>query len=632
MPAKREARTIQVFLRIRPPNDSEKKGGYNTDVIHVDGDNTGVKLGSNPNTYQFSRIFGGNSRQEDVFEAVAKNAVEDAFEGYHGLLFVYGQTGTGKTFTISNKKAGDEGMLQRCVGLVFQKIQDDPSGDYEVHCTFVQIYQEVIEDLLETSKADKNSKGLAIRDDPEVEGGVYLHPIKTVAAYGGGTTTPEKGAANVLREFERGDSSRAVASTNMNATSSRSHTVFTIYISRRNKMTEADYGSESTKEEFKGRLILVDLAGCERQKKTGASGDILNQANAINSSLLVLGKCIKALTDPRQFVPYRESKLTRLLQYSLAGRGKTTIIVTCGPSEHNLDETRSAIEFGQRAMTIKQEAKKHVEIDYKALALKLQAQLDERGDNAAQGAVDNLRAECEAEVQKKVERIQFLEAELALFGAEIPADTTASNTQCEGSEVISPESPMSPQLSGGNLTKKGSIRLGRHVFDEQMKNLRETLEEKEADTEQYKKERKTYSAANKKLIESIEQTKYQMKLFAEKSKKVISERDLQLGKMQQALLKLKKNDYMSTSAHVYVDPKETDTTKMDGESDQEFLERLQGAILRLRERSAMLTSYNDKAKDAIIWLGKDAEKTKKEILAEIEKTQRYEAIIAKYER
>ena len=303
-PPKREAKTIQVFLRVRPPNSKEKNDNVN--AIKYEGDDI-VKLGENPHLYNFHRVFRGDSRQDDVFDAVAKKAVEDCFEGYHGLLFVYGQTGTGKTFTISNKDKGQEGMLQRAVRLVFDKISDDTSGDYEVHCTFVQIYREVIEDLLDRERARKpehERKGLAIRDDPDVEGGVYLSPINMVPVYTAASSGPE-GVKNVMKQFDYGDVHRSVGATQMNDQSSRSHTVFTLYITRRNKLSDADYDGEVGKQEFKGRLILVDLAGCERQKKTQTSGKALGEANSINSSLLSLGKCIQALTDPKQFVPFR---------------------------------------------------------------------------------------------------------------------------------------------------------------------------------------------------------------------------------------------------------------------------------------------------------------------------------------
>ena len=305
--AGRESKTIQVYLRVRPPNSGEVQRGENCSVVHTDPtDKRLVTLGDSKDPKTFSEVFRQDVKQSYVFEQVAKKAVEDAFEGYHGMVFVYGQTGTGKTFTMSNKSDNPEleGMLQRSVGMVFNKIVADKAGDYDVQCQFIQIYREVIQDLFDANRTE-NEKKIAIRDDPDVEGGVYLTPVKTMPVYGPGTSAAD-GIKTALHLFKKGDANRAVTATNMNDVSSRSHTVFTLFINRRNKMTEADYENDNVnKEEFKGRLILVDLAGCERQKKTGATGQALHEANSINGSLLILGKCIAALTDPKLFVPFR---------------------------------------------------------------------------------------------------------------------------------------------------------------------------------------------------------------------------------------------------------------------------------------------------------------------------------------
>eukprot|EP01065_Artemidia_motanka_P021189 TRINITY_DN2530_c0_g1_i2.p1 TRINITY_DN2530_c0_g1~~TRINITY_DN2530_c0_g1_i2.p1 ORF type:complete len:749 (+),score=253.20 TRINITY_DN2530_c0_g1_i2:66-2249(+) len=410
----REAKTIQVYFRQRPPNSGEVARGENCNVLQVDEqDRNVVALGEKSKRYPFHGVFLRDSTQEQVFDAVAKNAVLDAFEGYIGLMFVYGQTGTGKTFTMSCQEPGLEGVFQRSMSMVFQKIKDDKSGDYTVSCTFIQIYQEIIQDLLSGKFKESEKKGLGIREDPDNPGLVYCHPLKSVELYRTGDS-PESGEQNALQTFLKGDSNRSVACTKMNATSSRSHTVFTLKIERRNKLTDADYETDEQKEEFKGQLILVDLAGCERQKKTGVDGQGLGEANAINGSLLVLGKVIKALTDPKQFVPYRESKLTRLLQYPLSGKGRTTLIITAGPSEVNQDETRSAIEFGQRAMKIKANAQKHVEIDYKAAYLKLKAQMEAGVDEGHRQALLEQEERYKDVVEEKDERIKELEREVAL--------------------------------------------------------------------------------------------------------------------------------------------------------------------------------------------------------------------------
>ncbi|KAJ9438754.1 Kinesin heavy chain [Diplonema papillatum] len=607
---KREAKTIQVFLRLRPPNKGELERNEKCDVVHIEQDKM-VKLGENPHSYSFNRIFGMDSKQDDVFTSVAKKAVEDSFEGYHGLIFCYGQTGTGKTFTMSNQTPGQEGMMQRSVAYVFDKIAADTSGDYEVHVSFIQIYQEVIQDLLDDSKeSQKDKKGIAIRDDPDVEGGVYLSPIKMVTAYSAGMA-PKEGTKKVLQQFHKGDSQRSVASTAMNAQSSRSHTVFTLYIARRNKMTDQDYEDDGVnKQEFKGRLILVDLAGCERQKKTGASGDTLQQANAINGSLLVLGKCIKALTDPRQFVPYRESKLTRLLQYSLAGHGKTTIVVTCGPSERNLDETRGAIEFGQRAMTIKQEAKKHVEIDYKALCKKLQAQLDARGDYQNEQLLNEVKSDYEEIIAQKTERIKFLEAELALY-------TSGEKIGDADSDEETPpaRAGYSSSAAGGGAKKSTDRKVtkdtagGKEKFKLQMKDLEDRLEQKGSEMQKYKKEKLALQRENNVLEDELHQVRHQMNLLGMKTKAIITEKDDQLQRMQKALMKLKRGDYVSPTASLEREDNDA-SPRPEGMTDGDYINKLQFGIRKMVEREAVMAAYYEKARDAICYQATKADELK----------------------
>eukprot|EP01064_Diplonema_japonicum_P028771 TRINITY_DN449_c0_g4_i2.p1 TRINITY_DN449_c0_g4~~TRINITY_DN449_c0_g4_i2.p1 ORF type:complete len:635 (+),score=244.33 TRINITY_DN449_c0_g4_i2:56-1960(+) len=619
---KREAKTIQVFFRLRPPNGGEKERKENCNVVKLEKDQQTVILGENTNPYNFTKTFGGDSKQTDVFDNVARKAVEDAFDGFHGLMFVYGQTGTGKTFTMSNQTKGQEGMLQRCVDLVFNKIKDDKSGDYEVNCTFIQIYQEVIEDLLRDKHDPVDKKGIMIRDDPNIEGGVYLSPVKQLNCYNSGSTAQE-GITNSLKMFHKGDSNRSVGSTAMNAVSSRSHTVFTLYITRRNKMTEEDYDDDTAnKEEFNGRLILVDLAGCERQKKTGAGGERLTEANAINGSLLVLGKCIKALTDPRQFVPYRESKLTRILQYSLAGHGKTTIVITAGPSERNMDETRSAIEFGQRAMTIKQQAKKHVEIDYKALCKKLQAQLDSRGDILNEQLKAEIKASFEEQLNQKDERIKFLEAELSLYKTDEspppPSSKHEEPSKTTGAGLTAPSGGLASKMSFTGMSSAG-----KEKYRQQMKGLEEKLDTKGHEISSLKKEKLELAREKNDLDARLQQKTYNMNILAMKLQGDLRSKEEQLQKMQTALLKVQKGDFMSATAKLDID--DTDSSpRPDGMQDSDYIQKLQFAIRKMREREAMMTSYHEKAREAIMYQANKAEDLKEKLNRESEKRRKVE--------
>eukprot|EP01060_Flectonema_neradi_P035211 TRINITY_DN640_c1_g1_i1.p1 TRINITY_DN640_c1_g1~~TRINITY_DN640_c1_g1_i1.p1 ORF type:complete len:680 (+),score=170.38 TRINITY_DN640_c1_g1_i1:63-2102(+) len=676
MSKKREAKTIQVFLRMRPPNAKEEKAGDNCDVVHFNHENNSVYLmEKKQNPYNFTQVFGPKSKQEDVFESVAKKAVEDAFNGYHGLLLAYGQTGTGKTFTISNKTKGQEGMLQRACKLVFGKIEDDKKGDYEVKCTFIQIYQEIIQDLLEEKKTitDEKNKGIAIRDDPDVEGRVYLHPVVQPTIYQSGDD-PESGAVEALRLFHKGDNNRTVGQTDMNAVSSRSHTIFTLNITRRNKMTNEDYDEPEkvNKQETKGRLILVDLAGCERQKKTAATGQRLNEANAINNSLLVLGRCIKALTDPNQHVPYRESKLTRLLQYSLAGHGKTSIVVTCGPSETNLDETRSAIEFGQRAMTIKQHAKLHVEIDYKALCKKLQAQLDERGDAANQDLLDEVRADYEEQIAKRDVRIRVLEVEVEELrggaspreGSPAPSrsgggssgtsssrdkDKDRKSSRKDGKESKESRSRRSDKESdrdrdesdGGSRHRdptdsssrsdrdRDRDRSSKSKYKAMVKELEERLDNAGMQVAKLKKEKVGLSRNSNDLEAKLQQKTIQINLLAAKYQHMLREKEESLETMQSAILKLQKGDYISPTADLDVDDSDA-SPRSQGMTDNDYIQRLELVVRKFREKQSQLAAYQAKSKESIQYLHSKWEEEQEKAEIEREKRKKVEAKLERY--
>jgi kinesin family protein 5 len=234
--------------------------------------------------YNFHRVFPSSSTQEDVYDVSAKAAMEDALKGYQGLVFVYGQTGTGKTHTLCNLNTGQEGILFRSVKDMFARIESDKEHHtYEVKVSFVQIYSEVVEDLL----SDQPDSVVTLREDPTNSAAVELHGCQYVTV----TTMQE-----ALQVFKRGDAQRAVGDTCMNDKSSRSHCIFTLYVTKKPRMTDSLYESKEAALETRGRLTLVDLAGSERAKKAGtdASGreDRLREATFINKSLLTLGRVV----------------------------------------------------------------------------------------------------------------------------------------------------------------------------------------------------------------------------------------------------------------------------------------------------------------------------------------------------
>ncbi|EPY25284.1 kinesin [Angomonas deanei] len=365
--SKTAPKNISVFLRVRPPIPREKDHTFNN-IKFNDSDPRAVtiarKSGSRKveNEYLFNRVFRQNSRQEDVYNNFGKNAINAAFDGQHGVLFVYGQTGSGKTYTISNddpKNPQNQGVLQQAMHEIWEKIANDKDHDYSCSVSYVQLYNEILTDLLDEQKGR-----VRIQMGTEGRGDVVL----MAESSGKGVEKPVKDYKETMEMFRVGMNRKEMANTSMNNTSSRSHTVFSFHINRATKVGAVKVDSDGPTVALEGRLVLCDLAGSERVSKTHAEGKTLGEATHINGSLLVLGKVVAALTEKNsQHAPFRESKLTRILQYSLLGNGNTSIMINISPSDDNTEESLSAVYFGQRAIQIKQDAKRHEVLDYKAL-------------------------------------------------------------------------------------------------------------------------------------------------------------------------------------------------------------------------------------------------------------------------
>ena len=405
-----ETDNIRVFLRVRPPMGREMKGhtfnNLKTDPIDktIVTLNTGGENKTN-RTYNFHRVFDQNTSQEEVYQNYAKEAVQKACEGYHGVLFVYGQTGSGKTYTIANTTPGQEGVLPRAVRELWTHVHNDKNWDYQISVTFVQLYNEALTDMLSD---DVHNNGVRLSGVTDRRNDIMVVSDKPPHA---GIEREVVSEAETMKLFHHGNKNRAQASTLMNAESSRSHTVFIINV-RKQALREGASSGEGQPSATLGKLVICDLAGSERIKKTEAKGQQLKEAQSINGSLLILGRVVEALTDKKsQHAPFRESKLTRLLQYSLCGWGKTSIIVNVSPADDNTDETHAAIRFGQRAIQIKQDSMKHTVTDYKALYMELQAQLDERRDTIVAECRADLEQKYEEEIRQLKEKIQLLEEE-----------------------------------------------------------------------------------------------------------------------------------------------------------------------------------------------------------------------------
>eukprot|EP00771_Trimastix_marina_P000876 gnl/Trimastix_PCT/1909.p1 GENE.gnl/Trimastix_PCT/1909~~gnl/Trimastix_PCT/1909.p1 ORF type:complete len:1223 (+),score=352.48 gnl/Trimastix_PCT/1909:110-3778(+) len=335
---------IRVICRFRPINNRERQeqekdpDKWDLDCIQYPSEQT-VEVRDairGKYTFNYDRVFQPGSTQQEVYDDAAFRTINDVLEGFNGTIFAYGQTGAGKSFTMFGVKNTDDmelkGIIPRSSRHIFRTIEtDEEETEYTVKCSFLEIYQEKINDLF-----NEENRDLQVRESPQK--GIYVQGL---------TEEFVASEEDIFALLEIGEKMRAVSGTDMNAESSRSHSLFMIHVHQKHR-------DGSTK---MGKLNLVDLAGSEKLKKTNAQGQTKEEAKKINSSLTCLGNCIKALTTRSKHVPFRDSKLTRILQESLGGNTKTTLMVACSPHPFNLEETLSTLRFAQRAKTIKTKVK-----------------------------------------------------------------------------------------------------------------------------------------------------------------------------------------------------------------------------------------------------------------------------------
>ena len=333
---------VNVICRFRPMNDLEKTSGNETVVEFTSPTSLTFRSSREKNTYHFTfdRIFPPHATQLELYDFGAKAIIESVLNGYNGTVLAYGQTSSGKTYTMEGEveKPAIRGIIPRMIDHVFEHIYKNEGIEFILKVSMIEIYQEKIRDLIDLSKVNLNIREDSIK-------GIYVDGVSEHYV-----ARPN----DILELLAIGSSHRAQAATYMNEHSSRSHSIFILTINQSNK-----------KEGYSkiGKLYLVDLAGSEKISKTGVTGHTLEEAKIINKSLTTLGRVINNLTDGKStHIPYRESKLTRVLQESLGGNSKTCLIITCSPSIYNESETLSTLRFGERAKKIKNKPKINKEI------------------------------------------------------------------------------------------------------------------------------------------------------------------------------------------------------------------------------------------------------------------------------
>ncbi|CAD6191205.1 unnamed protein product [Caenorhabditis auriculariae] len=331
------AECVRVITRCRPFNDREKALSSKL-CVEMTPSSGQVSLqgpdGINKD-FTFDGAYFMDSTGEQIYNDIVFPLVENVIEGYNGTVFAYGQTGAGKTFSMQGVAdiVSQRGVIPRAFDHIFTATATTENVKFLVHCSYLEIYNEEVRDLL---GADNKQK-LEIKE--HADRGVYVAGLSMHVCH-------DVQACKEL--MDRGFNNRHVGATLMNKDSSRSHSIFTVYVEG---ITES--GSIRM-----GKLNLVDLAGSERQSKTGATGDRFKEATKINLSLSALGNVISALVDGKsKHIPYRDSKLTRLLQDSLGGNTKTIMIACISPSDNNYDETLSTLRYANRAKNIRNKPK-----------------------------------------------------------------------------------------------------------------------------------------------------------------------------------------------------------------------------------------------------------------------------------
>ena len=326
---------VKVAIRVRPMNKHEKDQN-STLCVEVDSANNTVSVSNKKSikTFPFDYVYGMDSTQREVYDQVAFPIVDSIFQGYNGTVFAYGQTGCGKTFTMMGivDDPNLKGIIPNAFSHIFGYIKTEgESKRFLVRCSFVEIYNEEVRDLLGDS-----SKKLDVRENPKK--GTFVKDLTYVTI---------KDTDDTEKCLNKGNKNRHVGHTSMNDQSSRSHSLFTVYLEIEEK------GGDGNGRIKSGKLNLVDLAGSERVGKTNATGQTFDEGKKINLSLTALGNVIDALSSNRKHIPYKDSKLTRLLADSLGGNTKTVMFANVSPASYNYDETIGTLRYASRAKLIK---------------------------------------------------------------------------------------------------------------------------------------------------------------------------------------------------------------------------------------------------------------------------------------
>ncbi|KAK6355502.1 Kinesin heavy chain [Orbilia brochopaga] len=551
--------SIKVVCRFRPQNKIEIGQQAKEIVAFHSPDTCELNSGEIQGTFTFDRVFDMKCKQTDIFDFSIRPTVDDILNGYNGTVFAYGQTGAGKSFTMMGSDIDSDafkGIIPRIVEQIFASILASPGNiEYTVRVSYMEIYMEKIRDLL----APQNDN-LPIHE--EKNRGIYVKGLLEIYV---------SSVQEVYEVMRRGGNSRAVSATNMNQESSRSHSIFVITVTQKNVET----GSAKS-----GQLFLVDLAGSEKVGKTGASGQTLEEAKKINKSLSALGNVINSLTDGKsQHIPYRDSKLTRILQESLGGNSRTTLIICCSPSSYNDAETLSTLRFGMRAKAIKNKAKINAELspaELKALLRKAQQQMFTFQEyvSSLETEVSVWRSGDQVPKDRWVAPTPAVEAiihqaaqpasaatprtERGSIGSALAKELGRPSTPARFSADVTPVSPSRPE-SRADLMRSATPTV---MLD---KDEKEEFLKRENELQDQLAEKESQAAAAEKIIAAL---KEELALYKEKDKTVGKDNERLTAEVSELKMNLEKVSFESKEALITMDGLKEANLELTAELDE----------------------------------------------------------------
>ncbi|EXB96208.1 Armadillo repeat-containing kinesin-like protein 1 [Morus notabilis] len=532
-----DSERVRVAVRVRPRNAEELLPESDfVECVELQPELKRLKLRKNnwtSESYRFDEVFTDTASQRRIYEAVAKPVVESVLNGYNGTVMAYGQTGTGKTYTLG--KLGKDDTSER--GIMVRALEDilssiSPAFD-SVEISYLQLYMESIQDLLAPEKIN-----IPINDDPKT-GEVSLP---------GASVVKIQDLDHFLQLLQIGETNRHAANTKLNTESSRSHAILMVYVRRpvhenakdgpTSQEKVSSSGSNGIPVVRKSKLLIVDLAGSERLDKSGSEGHMLEETKFINLSLTSLGKCINALAENSPHIPFRESKLTRLLRDSFGGSARTSLIVTIGSSARHYAETTSTIMFGQRAIKIVNTVKLKEDFDYESLCRKLENQVDhltaevERqqklGDDDRNLLEKQLR-ECQesfAEAKKNlITRSEFLEKENTRLELEVKDILNELKQQQDQNDLMH-DKIVQLEL---NLKERKQNQLESSTYQKVLADTTQMYEKKMAELVKQLKDEQTRA-------EIVDEGLDALKKLLNDSQRTIKQHEMENSRYQKALL------------------------------------------------------------------------------------------------